>query len=87
MDLEEHYNARELAAFWAVMPPGALLHYSYSTKAYEVRVKDEARQSTRCLRSIPRSTIVKWRDPRLTLNYAARHALKEAGLPAEFRVG
>jgi hypothetical protein len=86
LNFEEHFNSLELSALWQAMPPGAILHYSYSDRAYEIRVTTEGMRSIKLLRSIPRGTVMSWRDPRLTLNYAARHALKQAGLPVEVRV-
>jgi len=86
MSFEQFYNAIEHAVFWRAMPPGALLFYSFNQDSYEIRIKPEGQPSTKLLRSIPRSAIIGWRDPLLTLNHAARHALKVAGLPVEVRV-
>jgi len=85
MRFEEFYNRQEHGVLSAAMPSGALLFYSWVSHAYEIRHIPEGMRSTRLLRSIPRAEILRWREPRLTLNHAARHALKVAGLPAAVR--
>lgn len=83
---QEFYSLQENKKLQAVMPDGVLLTYSYSLKAYELRVRPAGMRSTRVLRAIPRDEVMRWREPRLVLNYAARRALAEAGYAAELRV-
>jgi hypothetical protein len=86
MRLGASYSKRERDELASVMPPGAELGYSFARNAYEIRVRPERARASKVIREIPRAEMWRWRKPLRVINHAARRALRDAGLPAEFRL-
>jgi hypothetical protein len=87
MKLGASYSKREREELASAMPPGAELVFNFVRGVYEIRARSEGEKTSEVLREIPRAEMRRWRHPLKVVNHAARRALREAGLPAEFRVG
>lgn len=82
------YIAAEKARLERCLPEGVRLRWILSSQTYQLTYLPSGQKERVVLREIPRATIEKWRraDKEKVMSYAARRALHDANLPAEFRV-
>lgn len=67
------------------LPEGVTLRWILAKQSYQLTYLPPGENKRKALRTFTRSEILGWRNPLTTLNYAARHDLKEAGCPVWVR--
>ena len=86
MTLGKTYSKAEHQYLGSNLPTGVELCYLSNSQEYQLKHRGVKDTHGRILASRPRDVVINYRiDPRLTLNFIARRAMKQKGIPVEMK--